>query len=172
MKRNLLFIILMSFFLFGHFKSYSQKMPFQGRLMENGVPVNDTLAIVFSIQDLSWTETHGNVHIQNGLYNVVIGSVNPLPDHIFDQADERTLDISVDGTALSPVKIYPSLSKSDTRYEKILGSTVVKDTARYTKMSGGGNTDYNYANYTEASTNAGNVASYGKSISQSGSKLG
>lgn len=83
-----------------------QKLPFQGKLIEEGVPVNGTRAITVSIPALEWSETHNEVAITDGLYFIVLGSTNPIPGNIFDGTDERQMEISVGNVALSPVTLY------------------------------------------------------------------
>lgn len=46
-----------------------------------------------------WTESHTDVSVDNGVYTVQLGSVNPLPDVI---GAGRWLEIEVDVTTLSP----------------------------------------------------------------------
>lgn len=106
MKRNLLFIIL--FFLSG--AVFGQKIPFQGKLIESGVPVTGSHLFVFEIASVGWSETHASVAVTDGLYFVVLGSINPLPDSLFYGVDEQSMAISVDGTALSPVTLFKPLS--------------------------------------------------------------
>ena len=106
MKKNLLFAI--SFF--AGLTAFSQKMPFQGKLIESGVSVDGTRTLEFSIASQDWSETHPDVLITDGLYFVVLGSFNPLPDSLFYGVDEQSLDISVNGTALSPVILFKPLA--------------------------------------------------------------
>lgn len=87
-----------------------QKLPFQGKLIENGTPVNGTRTIQVSVPDIGWSETHTDVSITDGLYFIVLGSINALPVHVFGAEDERLMEISVDGIALSPVTLYKPLS--------------------------------------------------------------
>ena len=110
MKKVLLLSIL-ALFVFQHHESFGQKLPFQGRLLENGTPVNTLLPMDFSIPDVSWSESHTNVNVENGLYSVVLGSVNPLPANLFEGVSERSLNITVNGTALTAVKIYPAITQ-------------------------------------------------------------
>lgn len=106
MKKRILFFVLLilSVTVFG------QKLPFQGKLIETGVPVDGTRTLEFSIASQSWSETHVDVLITEGLYFVVLGSINPLPDSLFYGVDQQNMDISVNGTALSPVVIFKPLS--------------------------------------------------------------
>jgi hypothetical protein len=101
--------LLLSFAFFVAFFATAQKLPFQGKLIEAGVPVNGTHNFSFSIDTL-WVESHSNVTVTDGLYFVVLGSINPLPAAIFSGTNERQLTLSVDGIALSPVTLYKPLS--------------------------------------------------------------
>lgn len=101
--------LLLSFAVFFAFMATAQKLPFQGKLIEAGAPVNGTHNFSFSIDTL-WAETHSNVAVTDGLYFVVLGSINPIPAAIFSGTNERQLELSVDGTALSPVTLYKPLS--------------------------------------------------------------
>ena len=106
MNKNLLLAALLLFAV----SAFGQKLPFQGKLIETGVPVDGTRTLEFSIASQSWSETHADVPITDGLYFVVLGSINPLPDSLFYGNDEQSLDISVDGTALSPVILFKPLA--------------------------------------------------------------
>lgn len=98
----------------------AQKIPFQGKLVENNVAVTGTKSFEFSI-DTVWSETHSAVSVQDGFYAVVLGSINPLPSNIFDDRDEVNLSISVDGTALSAVKLYAPISRSKLARRQYVG---------------------------------------------------
>ena len=106
MKKFLLLTSTMFFAIF----VFGQKLPFQGKLMESGTPVNGTRSIEFALPGLSWSETHAGVQITDGLYFIVLGSITPLPANLFTGADELQLTLSVDGTALSPVTLYKPLA--------------------------------------------------------------
>lgn len=101
-------LLLSAFALFALLTN-AQKLPFQGKLIESGTPVNGTRSFTF-VMDTTWTETHSNVSVTDGLYFVVLGSINPLPSNLFYANDERQLSISVDGTALGPVTLFKPLS--------------------------------------------------------------
>jgi hypothetical protein len=96
---------------------FSQKLPFQGQLIENGTPVTGSRDFTFNISDglggSVWTETQTGINVQNGLYSLVLGEVTPLPAGLFSGVESRTLEINVSGTDLSPIEIYPSLTKID-----------------------------------------------------------
>jgi hypothetical protein len=64
---------------------------YQGLLNDqNGVPVNGTVSFVFSIYGLStggtalWTEAQ-TTSVTNGVFNVQLGAVTPLPSSVFAQ---------------------------------------------------------------------------------------
>jgi hypothetical protein len=76
-------------------------MNFQGLLNDSlGSPLDTTLSITFTIYDTSearvtlWAETHDSVVISSGVFNVLLGSVNPLSDTVFNDPD-RWLGVRV-----------------------------------------------------------------------------
>lgn len=85
---------------------FAQKIPFQGRLLDNGKPFNGTSTIEFSITSPSWTETKSDVSVQDGYYSVILGETIPLPDTLFSLSPEVQLDITINGEQLSPVILY------------------------------------------------------------------
>ncbi len=89
---------------------FSQKViPFQGNLLENGEAYTGTAVFVFSISSISWTETISNVNVNNGYYAVNLGETTPLPDSLFSNSDQVSLNISIDGQALSAATLYAPL---------------------------------------------------------------
>ncbi|MEQ8687038.1 MAG: hypothetical protein RIE86_17175, partial [Imperialibacter sp.] len=97
------------------FAVFSQKLPFQGQLIENGTPVTGTRDFVFNIPDGGggslWTETHVGVQVQDGIYSLVLGDITPLPDALFSAVSERVLEITVGSTVLSPITIYADIKE-------------------------------------------------------------
>ncbi|ADR21400.1 hypothetical protein MATR_09710 [Marivirga tractuosa] len=89
--------------------SFSQKLPFQGYLEESGVPVNGTRTFNFELTDYGWSETIANVPIDNGIYNVVLGEITLLPDTLFSNLNETSLNITVDSTNIGSVTLYKPL---------------------------------------------------------------
>jgi len=77
-------------------------MQYQGYLTDEwGVPLNDTLSMTFKIcsdptpeGSVIWSETQADVIVTNGLFNVLLGSVNPVVDTVFAET-ERWLGITV-----------------------------------------------------------------------------
>ena len=106
MKKALLLTVCAFVALFAN----AQKLPFQGKLIESGTPVNGSRTFVFEIAAVEWSETHTDVAVTDGLYFVVLGNINPLPDSLFYGVDEQNMTISVNGTALSPVILFKPLS--------------------------------------------------------------
>ncbi len=83
---------------------YSQEIPqkisYHGKLLENGQLVTGTKSITFVIG--TWSETHSNVQVSDGLYSVTLGETIPIPTSVFDNTSSVTLQITVSGTKLSP----------------------------------------------------------------------
>lgn len=74
---------------------------YQGRLTDgSGSPFDTTVAIVFSIYDaptlggVYWQETQPAVTVTDGLFNVLLGSVEPLHDSVF-RSHDRYLGVKV-----------------------------------------------------------------------------
>ena len=76
-----------------------QKISYQGKLLENGIPVTGTKSITFTID--SWSETK-SVSVNDGLYSVTLGETTPIPTSIFDNSTSVQLQIEVEGVTLSP----------------------------------------------------------------------
>lgn len=62
---------------------------YQGYLTDSGGnPVNTPRNMIFKIYNQSgtllWTETHNNVPVNNGIYNVILGAVTSLGSLAFD----------------------------------------------------------------------------------------
>jgi hypothetical protein len=65
------------------------RINYQGLLMDqNGLPLNGNYELTFEIVDVTslalWTETHpaAGVLVENGIFSVVLGSLNPIPEAI------------------------------------------------------------------------------------------
>lgn len=100
----------LTFLLFLAVQAVAQKLPFQGKLLENGQPANGAKSMTFALTDGSWTETH-SVTVTDGLYTVVLGSITPMPLDIFDYSSERDLSIAVEGEMLPNITLYAPLGK-------------------------------------------------------------
>ena len=104
LKKYFLGLCVLAFVLLGAYGVYAQVpqlINYQGVLTDAaGNPVNDTLSVQFSIYATAtggsalWTETQ-TVTITDGVFNVLLGSVNPLPYSTF-AGDERYLSLKVD----------------------------------------------------------------------------
>jgi len=74
---------------------------YQGMLTDNsGNPLSGSYNLTFKIYGQAsggsalWTGTHNGVSVQNGLFNVILGSTSPIPSSIFDDT-LRYLGITV-----------------------------------------------------------------------------
>ncbi len=113
-------------------QSIPQKISFQGKLLESGNPVTGNRNFGFSISSSGWSETHSNVPVTNGLYSVVLGETTPIPVSVFNDNTSAVLQITVDGTLLSPgVNIYSSgyafKAEQATNAQKIGGYAISTD---------------------------------------------
>ncbi len=88
---------------------------YQGQLLDaSGNPANGNFAMVFAIFDVPtggtalYTETQ-NVTVSNGVFNALIGSATPIPQTLFDGSTNRLLEITVNGTVLTPRRPFGSV---------------------------------------------------------------
>ncbi len=106
----------MVFFAFGVIAaaaSVPQVINFQGRLTDNvNNPISANKTFIFKFYDSPaggtqlpaaspWTETQANIPVTNGVFNVQIGSVTPIPYTVF-QTTNVYMEITVGGETLSP----------------------------------------------------------------------
>ncbi len=84
------------------------EISYQGRITDAGGPVADgNYPIVFSLYDVDaggaaiWTETHPSVEVNDGLYNVMLGSITPFPGGV-DFSQQYWLEVEFDGSVLGP----------------------------------------------------------------------
>jgi len=93
--------------------SYSQvpqMINYQGKLTDaSGNLINGNYNMTFSIYEVAtggtplWTETQNAVPVENGVFSVLLGSVNPIPFDVFNGAI-RYLEVAVAGTPMTPRK--------------------------------------------------------------------
>nr|NQU90610.1 hypothetical protein [Bacteroidota bacterium] len=87
--------------------AFAQNVPtttnYQGKITDiDGNPLNEQVSAVFSVygEDAGgvalWSETHENVEVTNGIFSVLLGSVSPFPDDLFDNL-QLYLGINVNG---------------------------------------------------------------------------
>jgi hypothetical protein len=84
------------------------RVNFQGLLLDSaGQPLTGTVSLQLQLFPAAsggsalWTETHANVSVTNGIYDVVLGSSTPLTPALFS-ASPRYLQVTVNGQVLSP----------------------------------------------------------------------
>jgi microcystin-dependent protein len=75
---------------------------YQGYLTDSsGNPISDTLDMVFRLYNVEsgstalWTESQYGVAVTDGLFSVLLGSVESLPQSLFEQNDDLWLGITV-----------------------------------------------------------------------------
>jgi hypothetical protein len=92
-----------------------QVINYQGQLTDaSGNPTNGTFTMIFKIFDAAsggtqlYTETQ-SVTVSSGVFNVLIGSVTPVPLNLFDSGTERHLEVTVNGTVLTPRRQFGSV---------------------------------------------------------------
>jgi hypothetical protein len=138
MKR--LFIIMLSLVWFNGINLFSQNisstMSYQGKLSDiNGNPLNTNVSVRFSIYAQSaggaalWQETHPQVTVTNGIFNVLLGSVTPFTNGLFGNPSLFLgINVASDGemSPRSPISSVPFAQA--TSAWKINGSNIFHNT--------------------------------------------
>lgn len=114
------------------FADVPKMINYQGKLTDQqGALIDTSISIVFTIYDdsisgaLLWSETQSQVVVQNGVFSILLGSVNPIPDSVFD-GSIRYLGVKVgDDSEMTPRKGIVSVGYA---YRSVFA-----DTARYTQ---------------------------------------
>jgi len=100
----ILFIVLVALSLSTSvFAEIPHYMQFQGKATDiNDTPLNSPHDLTFRIYDaetagnLIWNETHNHVQIENGIFSVILGGVNPL-NVSFDKPYWISMEIGISG---------------------------------------------------------------------------
>lgn len=102
--RRLAFLLAAIIFGSSSLADVPHSISYQGRLIDdNGAVVNDTVTVALAIyndqlaSDKLWTEEHPDVVVSDGLFELLMGSVVPIPSSVFD-GSTRYLLIEVNGT--------------------------------------------------------------------------
>lgn len=92
-----------------------QLINYQGQLTNsNGAPANGTFTMLFRIYNAAsggnqvYAEAQ-SVTVNNGVFNVLLGSVTPIPLTLFDSGSNRFLEIVVNEVVLSPRRQFGSV---------------------------------------------------------------
>jgi len=119
-----------------------QNMSYQGLLTDgSGTAVSDgAYSLSFSIYDVDtggialWTETHASVAVVNGIFNVILGSVNPL-NIAFDT--QYWLGVQIDGGAELTPRIQLNSSPYSLNTRTIVDGAVTTDKIADDAVTGG-----------------------------------
>ena len=113
-RKSLVFLavgMVMFFFASVSSADVPDSINYQGKLTTaSGGCLNDTVQMTFAIYadesstDPEWSETQTAVEVKEGIFNVLLGSVNPLPASIFD-GTAKYLGVQVESDPeMSPLK--------------------------------------------------------------------
>lgn len=109
------------------------QLSYQGRLTDSGTAVDTTVDITFRIFSsgsdgtLLWEEMHSDVVISDGLFDVLLGSVNAIGSSVFD-GTARYLEVEIDGVVAGDRTALVSVAHA---YR-----AVQSDTAQYAHSAG------------------------------------
>jgi len=96
--------------LFSAARAVPKLLNYQGYLTDTlGSPIEDSLDMTFKIYDAAtlgnvlWSETQLDVPVERGVFSVLLGNVNSIPDTAFTQGTDRWLELTLEGPqTLSP----------------------------------------------------------------------
>jgi hypothetical protein len=85
-------------------------MNYQGYLTDTlSNPItNPSVSMTFTIYDaassgnLKWSEIQGSVGVDKGIFHVLLGGVNPIPDSVFKSGADHWLELTIGGQPLTP----------------------------------------------------------------------
>ncbi len=120
-----------------HVRFVPRLLSYQGFLTDDlGNPItNSSLSMSFAIFDAisggnqKWSESQ-IVSVTKGVFSVLLGSINEIPDSVFAKGTDRWLELTVDVQALSPRTRITTVGYA---YQ-----STYADTAEYARSSGGG----------------------------------
>jgi len=109
MKRCAVVLVILAMAFMSVSATSREEINFQGQLTySNGDPIDSTVAITFDIYAAStggtslWTETHSSITVTDGVFDVVLGSINALPDTLFANNTSLWVQSTVGTTVISP----------------------------------------------------------------------
>lgn len=156
MKKTTFFVAVL---LFSIVTLLSAQVPrlinYQGSLTdEDNNPVNATLSIEFKMYnaatggEILWSENQSAVTVSNGLFNVLLGSINPIPDKTFEYSEVYLAMKIGEDSEMTPRKRLVSVGYSF--------HSIYADTARFAHItaSGGGSNTLDQA-YDQGGAGAG-----------------
>ncbi len=139
---------------------------YQGYLTDTlGSPIDDTLDMTFKIfgsptsgPDL-WSETQWDVPVERGVFSVLLGNVNPIPDTVLTQGTDRWLELTIEwGDTLQPrTRIVSAAYAYMSTYS---------DTAEYAKSAA---TDFDWV-ISDSNMYSGVAGNVGLGVSMPGEK--
>jgi len=84
-------------------------MNYQGKLTDlDGNPLTGTYDMTFYLFTAAsggsaiWSENHTSVAVTDGIYNVILGSINPLATGLFNDNDLVYLEVEIEGETFAP----------------------------------------------------------------------
>src|SRR5512141_1708224 len=118
--RAMILLLAMALSCGGAQAAMPQTLSYQGRLTSSGAPVNGAVVMTFKLYDaatlgnLKWMEIQPSVTVTNGIFEVVLGSVTPLPPLPFDVPYFLTVTINAEPEMLprQPVTASPYAIRS------------------------------------------------------------
>jgi|GEM_PF-2042140 len=120
MKKSIFYSVIIlttSLLLIASLDAQEHLLNYQGKITEDGAPFDGTANLTFALYDANdnqvWEEQHQSVEIQQGIFHVLLGSVDTIPEELFSEHDELYLGITVnDGAEMEPRSRITSVAYS------------------------------------------------------------
>jgi hypothetical protein len=117
LRKQYVIMLITVFFIFclqsirGWAQESVEIINYQGSLSDTNGPMNGFHSMTFDIFDTKtpgsdlplWSESHTNVQLSDGVFNILLGSSTPFPADLFDTNDDLYLRITVGGEDLDPL---------------------------------------------------------------------
>ncbi|MFP4459704.1 MAG: beta strand repeat-containing protein, partial [Candidatus Zixiibacteriota bacterium] len=137
-KRMMTVLFLVLFFALSLMAEAPKKINYQGKLTNpDGVSLIGPVDITFRLYDaesggtLLWTESHSSIHVNKGLFDVILGDITPLSGLEFDE--QYWLELEVNSEVLAPRQPFSAVPYAI--------RSIHADTADYARTGVSGGTD-------------------------------
>lgn len=147
---------------------------YQGRLADSeGDPIDGSVSMTFHLYDAAvggaplWTESHGTVWVQEGLFHVLLGSAFSIPSTLFTDHDALYLGISVEDGA----EMWPREQLASVPYAWV-ANALARDATTAGLLTVGGALTVNGTDLMLRGRDSGGTGNLGRALIDGGSGIG
>jgi hypothetical protein len=146
---------------------------YQGRLTDaSGNPINTPVSLTFRLYDVPsggsplWTEVHSGVPVNNGLFSVLLGSINVIPSSLFTSRPTFYLGVTVGADP----EMTPREQIASSAYA--FAASNLLDGATGGALTLGGNLTVNGTDFILRGRNSGGTGNPGRALVDAGPGAG